>query len=927
MIQTLVEHSLMAVGVIQAESMSVTEKELSSSASIVEEMTGTRREVGTWLRDGKGRVWRISRVEENPVTKTQTLTLESILQVLKDKIIPEELTASGMGGGENCTAAQAIRAILQYQSDFSLGTCEYTDSSPYSFDGEDLLSALQTVLDSLDDPWCEVNVSKYPFKINIRKKNTTPQCEMRMDRNIVSMRRTVDTSGMFTRFYPIGKEDLRLSGKGYKEKNVSKYGLREKMSTDQNRETEAELKSWADEQLRKHARPDVTITISGVDLSADTGEPLDRLVLGTVCRVPLPEFGTVESERIIQLSWPDEINRPEDVTVTLGNEIQDISRVIKNEVTGSSSTAAKSGKASKKKAKEDHAWFVDTTTHVGMVAEAVAGEGASKNWSRVSEVMVDGEGIHQRVTKTEDKIVTHEARIDVAEDRITQEVYDRESGDNGLHSFVEQEAGRIVRTVENLDTKLSTKIQQTDTAVGMSVGTVKYTKTKTYANKNAFPATGSADTLYKAKDTGKYYVWVPGTKSYELAAVDEYGNANYIKAGEIAISFNESGQTEAKLDADRVLAGKGALTIDDLELPDWMDTTTGLIAEKATIVQLNALKARVGTLEADSITTATLASKIANLAGVTIKVLKVNSVEIPAGEGNQLKANAVINAYGGIQDRSGHVYNVYDASVSGNVLTIKKLDGNDVTFSKATSLSGAWSGGVYQVTAKQNGTTVATLNYDPPMRLNGTTAASNFSAEIYEVTGSSTTYRKRIYGYLVSTANGASSYVDVNTESNGTGTSVARLSVGSIYTGGRTDGWNQARGKVRVPGSGSAAFITAQWPGANYNTTENRKYELTDDGDNTVILRYNTAESGQQPNYVTAARYRHGKYEDGYADGKSDYEEVHSNEISAGDPENIGTDSTGYTNIGGIERPASRTYVGFTVTVRGKSKDFCISIN
>lgn len=53
-------------------------------------------------------------------------------------------------------------------------------------------------------------------------------------------------------------------------------------------------------------------------------------------------------------------------------------------------------------------------------------------------------------------------------------------------------------------------------------------------------------------------------------------------------------------------------------------------------------------------------------------------------------------------------YMIVRASVSGNVLTLTPKTGNPITFSKATTLSGAWSGGTYTVTAKQNNIEVAT---------------------------------------------------------------------------------------------------------------------------------------------------------------------------------------------------------------------------
>ena len=55
---------------------------------------------------------------------------------------------------------------------------------------------------------------------------------------------------------------------------------------------------------------------------------------------------------------------------------------------------------------------------------------------------------------------------------------------------------------------------------------------------------------------------------------------------------------------------------------------------------------------------------------------------------------------------------IADASVDGNTLTLTKVSGDTVTFSKATSLSGAWSGRIFTVTATPQGDTKSGIVYD-----------------------------------------------------------------------------------------------------------------------------------------------------------------------------------------------------------------------
>ena len=133
---------------------------------------------------------------------------------------------------------------------------------------------------------------------------------------------------------------------------------------------------------------------------------------------------------------------------------------------------------------------------------------------------------------------------------------------------------------------------------------------------------------------------------------------------------------------------------------------------------------------------------------------------------------------------------IKSASVNGNVLTLTPVHGDAITFSKATTLTGAWGSGTdaetFIVTASPQGNT---YKFSPPLRLDGTTANSNFSAQIYETpSGGTPVAKKSVYGYLIFNDSKASSTVTVNTKSDGSGSSVASISIGSLYTSGKTDG-------------------------------------------------------------------------------------------------------------------------------------------
>jgi hypothetical protein len=251
---------------------------------------------------------------------------------------------------------------------------------------------------------------------------------------------------MFTRFYPIGKDNKHITG-NYVSKNENLYGTVSKVETDQSLDTEAKLRSWARSRLAKHAEPMVTVTISGLELSKATGEALDKFEIGTMCRVPLPEFTTTITERVTKLNWSDKIKDPESVTVTLANALEDVASIINN-LNKTAGAGGSGGRASAKNDEEKHAWLINENDRVGLLAEAVAGPGADEDWSRVSSIIADGEGLHARVTKTEKDVIQAEAKIEVNENLIEAEVRQRKSDTASMSSKITQHADKISLVVQ-----------------------------------------------------------------------------------------------------------------------------------------------------------------------------------------------------------------------------------------------------------------------------------------------------------------------------------------------------------------------------------------------------------------------------------------------------------------------------------------------
>jgi len=658
-------HSLTQARKIPLESLSLRLSERESTASMV---PVTMDGIGTdsWLVDdtepGRGIVWRVRSIQTAYATNTPTVQLEHVISCLKDRILFGSYGPSDMGGHDTATAEQAIRFILKRQSDWRLGKCEYNFSAPYKFDGENLYDALAKVTETLDESWWDLDTSVYPFVINVIKKPSGTACELRPGRNLSAISRTIDTSGMYTRFYPVGDDDLHIKTE-YIGKNESTYGIREKVEVDQALTTQAELTSWAREKLRKHAQPVVNITAEGVELAAATGESLDKLTLGRKCRVPLQEFGTIIEERITQLEYSDKVREPEKVRITMSNARtdRDILHLLADELKNGGGTGGKGARTRTKKSKEDHAWFEDTDKHVAMVAKGIIGTDASgkPNWERLSRLEVNEDGIYGEVKTVQNGLVLANTRIDQTEDHITLEANKFAEGQAALSARITVEADKISTEVANKTDRLNSKIEQTATSIRTEVNNKTaglHSEIVQTATQIRGEVSNTAEELQASIDI----------QANRIGLVVEGTGANAkIRPAQIVASINNATKTSSVLiSADRVQLS-GLTTIDDV------------MTVANNYVHINA-------------------PMIVSSGGSGQDLMYVNGTLYV----NTLAANSVEVPY---HLSSRRTLNVADAQVSGNTLTITYVDGTTANFSKAASISGSWSGTKYTVTANPGG--------------------------------------------------------------------------------------------------------------------------------------------------------------------------------------------------------------------------------
>ena len=521
----------------------------------------------------------------------------------------------------------------------------------------------------------EYDLSRIPFRINIRNKSGAVGSEMRANRNIRTITKTIDKSRLYTRFFPIGKDDLHIPGDCVT-RNVDLYGAIDHVETDMTIEDVNQLISWANEGLDVHAEPAVKIEIEGLDLSQSTGESLDSFTIGRICRVPLPEFGgAVIKERISELKYQDKITQPEVVQVTLCNEAADITHErglaeVLAEEDKSTSSGGRGGRGAAKQQQEDHAWFEDTDEHVAMCARGIIGtdDEGNPNWELLSEIVVDGTGVHQHVVEVHEGLVVAEANIENNGRMISQEVLDRKEGDienrslithtateiraevtnvrNGLYSTISQTATEIRTEVANTASGLNSKIDQTATQIRTEVNnTAAGLQSSITQNANSITAE-----VTRAKDS-------ENSLSGRIQV-----NANQITA-EVTRATNSENSLSGRI---TVNANKVALVVTEKE-------GQNVVNAASIVAGINGQSGSYVKIEAEEI----------NLSGyvtaneLSVTNAKIANLESGATTATSLKATAMATTYMSVY--SGGSFSLFGEYASWKKLEYKNHSGTDIT--------------------------------------------------------------------------------------------------------------------------------------------------------------------------------------------------------------------------------------------------------
>ena len=304
---------------------------------------GEHAAFGEWVevftQNGSAGVYRVVSASET-YTGEASAELEHGICALGDAIIPGKGTISG-------TLSQVLSAMLGYQvvtaggaALWALGSVETNAQASFEHDSTNLLSAVLAVVP--DGYMLTFDQSALPWRLGVAKMATTAECEGRLSRNLRGVTVTVDDEDFCTRIYCD-----KLPDPGYIDgPTVGTWGIKAKTITAQENVTQESLTAYITQYLEDHKNPRVSIECDAEDLSAITGEAIDRMEKGRLFRLALPDYGVSMEERILSVHTGSAYDDPERVRLTLANSIRDTADTlvyIENSVNGGASSSSARG--------------------------------------------------------------------------------------------------------------------------------------------------------------------------------------------------------------------------------------------------------------------------------------------------------------------------------------------------------------------------------------------------------------------------------------------------------------------------------------------------------------------------------------------------------------------------------------------------------
>lgn len=240
-------------------------------------------------------------------------------------------------GGGGIKTADVLNYVLARQTtrNWVLGDCDFKRYFEYNWENSTLLAALFAVPECFDTEYMwQWDTTVYPWTISLVAPPDTLKSEIRYAKNMTSIVKTVDASGIANRIYALGYGEgvnqLTISsvnnGIPYVEDamSIQQYGLCSSILVDSRYEVAENLKGYAEQLLAELKEPYISYEIGAIDLHRLTGDAFSKFRPGEIVRVVDEADGVNLRTRIVSVEKGDAQGDPGNISVTIANKTKDI---------------------------------------------------------------------------------------------------------------------------------------------------------------------------------------------------------------------------------------------------------------------------------------------------------------------------------------------------------------------------------------------------------------------------------------------------------------------------------------------------------------------------------------------------------------------------------------------------------------------------
>lgn len=234
----------------------------------------------------------------------------------------------------NYTTRECIQYLLdqQHVKHIKLGRVAFTRYFHYSWENENLLSALFSIPKPLDEQYRWVlDTSSYPWTLHLDGVEDTPTARIKEKHNLASLEIVEDPTPVFNRIIPFGSgegvnkltiKDVN-NGVPYLDKRNRDDEIIEYIWVDDRFKDAQALKDSAQALLNDQYKAKASWETTAADVSKITGAKVDELHIGKVVRIDVEDMPIIDM-RILKEKRSDITGDPGKATLEMGTLRQDL---------------------------------------------------------------------------------------------------------------------------------------------------------------------------------------------------------------------------------------------------------------------------------------------------------------------------------------------------------------------------------------------------------------------------------------------------------------------------------------------------------------------------------------------------------------------------------------------------------------------------